>query len=131
MRSSRLSIPISLFRRNHQLVYARHQRRAPTASEAVLWSVLRHRHVIGFRTKRQPVVGPYVPDFVVPSVRLVIEIDGSAHHGKELADAFRTRELEAIGYSVLRLTARQVMRSPLAAAGVVAAEVHRLAQLAP
>ena len=102
MTRSRPSLPMSLFRRNHQLVYARYQRRAGTASERALWNALRDRTYWGFRTKRQVVLGPYVADFVVPSVKLVVEVDGSAHYRRELADAIRTRELEALGYSVLR-----------------------------
>ncbi len=126
MHRSRLSIPLTHYRRNHQLEYAREMRRVGTPSERALWEQLRHRDAIGFRTKRQVVVGPYIADFVVPSVRLVIEIDGGAHYGRELADERRDADLQLLSYSVLRLSADEVMRSPVAAARRVAAEVSRL-----
>lgn len=88
--------------------------------------VLRLRQILGFRTKRQAVLGPYVADFVVPSVSLVIEVDGSAHDGRGLADAHRTANLALLGYSVIRVTASAVMESPVAVACVIAAEVARL-----
>lgn len=130
MSKSRLAVPISLFRREHQLQYARSMRRKPTASEGALWAVLRSREHMGFRVKRQVVLGPYVADFVVPSVRLVVEVDGSAHDGREGADAMRTRNLEFLGYTVMRVSAAEVLRSPVAGALAVAAEVVRLRRLA-
>ncbi len=126
MTRSRLAVPLSHYRRHHQLEHARSMRREPTPSEAALWDLLRRRDAFGFRTKRQPVVGPYIPDFVVPCVRLVVEIDGSVHDGRELADARRQADLELLGYSVLRFSAREIMRNPPAAARRVAAEVARL-----
>ena len=126
MPRSRLAVPLTHYRRNHQLQHALEMRRQPTPTEAALWAILRHRDALGFRTKRQSVIGRYVADFVVPSVRLVVEVDGSVHHGRELADARRSADLELLGYSVFRLTAGEVMRSPGHAAGRVAAEVARL-----
>ena len=126
MPRSRLAVPLTHFRRNHQLQHALAMRRLPTPSEAALWAILRHRDALGFRTKRPSVIGRYVADFVVPSVRLVVEVDGSAHQGRELADARRQADLELLGYTVFRLTAREVMRSPEQAARRVAAEVTRL-----
>ena len=126
MNRSRLSVPLTHYRRNHQLQHALEMRRLPTPSEAALWAILRHRDALGFRTKRQMVIGPYIADFVVPSVRLVVEVDGSVHHGRELADERRDADLVLLGYSVLRITAWEVMRSPVHAARRVAAEVARL-----
>ncbi len=126
MPRSRLAVPLTHYRRNHQLQHALEMRRVPTPSEAALWAVLSHRDALGFRTKRQMVVGPYITDFVVPSVRLVVEVDGSAHHGRELADERRQADLELLGCSVFRVTAGEVMRSPVHVAQRVAAEVARL-----
>lgn len=109
MSRSRLAVPLSPYRHEHQLHYARLMRRSPTPSEALLWSAVRGDR-LGFRVRRQVVVGPYIADFLVKPARLVIEIDGSAHIGLEHNDAFRDRELEVLGYRVLRVTASQVMR---------------------
>ena len=126
MPKSLLAIPLTLFRHEHQLAYARQMRRRPTASERLLWSRLRQRTVLGFRTKRQPVVGPYITDVLVPAVRLVIEVDGSAHFGRELADARRQADLELLGYSVFRVSAEDVMRDVGSVVRSIAATVALL-----
>ncbi len=57
--------------------------------------------------KRQVVLGQYIADFVVPSRRLVIEVDGAQHARQRSADARRDR---ALGYRVLRLDANLVVK---------------------
>ncbi len=116
----------TLFRRHPLLEFARSMRRQPTRSEHALWQVLKMRDIVGFRTKRQAIVGEWIVDFLVPSVRLVVEVDGSVHQGRELADAQRAAGLARLGYSIMRLAAEDVARDPVAAALHVAAEVERL-----
>ena len=98
--------------RRQQLLAARAtaMRAAPTASEAALWRVLRARQ-LGVEVRRQVVIGGLIADFVVPCVRLVIEVDGSAHRGRCAADARRDRKLAKLGYRVLRLEAELVERA--------------------
>ena len=106
--------------RRQQLLAARAtaMRAAPTASEAALWRVLRARQ-LGVEVRRQVVIGGLIADFVVPCVRLVIEVDGSAHRGRCAADARRDRKLAKLGYRVLRLEAELVERAlPVALARV-------------
>ena len=45
-------------------------------------------------------MGPYIVDFACLEKKLVIELDGSQHGGAE--DASRTRNIETMGYRVLR-----------------------------
>jgi very-short-patch-repair endonuclease len=100
-------------------------RAAPTVSEAVLWSALRAGQLgVGFR--RQFVVGRFVADFVAPSVRLVVEVDGPWHRGRERQDAARDRVLAGLGWSVLRLRAEWVTADVAEAAAVVRAVVAGL-----
>ncbi len=106
--------------RRQQLLAARAaaMRVAPTASEAALWRVLR-AHQLGVEVRRQVVNGGLIADFVVPCVRLVIEVDGSAHRAHRAADARRDRKLAKLGYRVLRLEAELVERAlPVALARV-------------
>ena len=110
---------ISSYRNQHQLAYARSMRRNPTRSEALLFAQLR-RGAYGFKVKRQVVIGVHIVDLLVPSVGLVIEIDGSAHYGQEHNDAHRQRELELIGFEVARFSAREVERDPAAVASRIA-----------
>lgn len=104
---------------------AREMRAAPTASEAVLWSALRAGQLgVGFR--RQFVVARFVADFAAPALRLVVEVDGGWHRGRERQDAARDRVLAGIGWSVLRLRAEWVVADVAGAAAVVRAVVAGL-----
>ena len=83
-------------------------RRLPTSSEAVLWERLRGSRLgVGFR--RQFVIREWIVDFVAPSVRLIVEVDGGYHAGRQRADARRDRLLAALGWRVVRLPAELVM----------------------
>jgi len=82
---------------------ARELRTDMTAPEKALWSALRAGQ-LGVKFQRQVVLAPYIADFAARSERLVIEVDGDTHVGREAADAARTAALEARGYRVLRFT---------------------------
>jgi very-short-patch-repair endonuclease len=91
---------------------AQGMRHAPTASEAQLWRSLSGSQ-LGVAFRRQvPLGGRYIADFVAPSARLVVEVDGPLHVGRHRADARRDRMLRRLGYRVLRLSAQLVMREP-------------------
>jgi very-short-patch-repair endonuclease len=79
-----------------------------TAPERLLWSILRAGQ-LGVKFQRQVVVTPHIADFAARSERLIIEIDGETHAGREIEDAERTVALEARGYRVLRFTNGDVM----------------------
>jgi len=84
-------------------------RRAPTPSEARLFEALRGGR-LGVAFRRQvPLLGRYIVDLLAPQARLVVEIDGGAHVGRERADARRDRALERAGFRVLRVEAREVL----------------------
>lgn len=101
--------------------YAWCHRRSPTASEARLWQALR-RAALGVAFKRQvPLAGRYIVDFLAPQARLVVEVDGSSHATRQLADERRDRQLGRRGYRVLRLPAALVMRDLAAAVQRIAA----------
>ena len=78
-----------------------------TAPERALWNVLRANR-LGIKFQRQVVLPPYVADFAARSERLVIELDGESHVGREDYDAARTAVLEKLGYRVLRFTNSEV-----------------------
>src|SRR5215471_5025679 len=73
--------------------FARSLRNRATHAERILWQYLRRRQ-LGVRFRRQSVLlGWWIADFYCPSQKLVIEIDGLTHVGRELADAKRDAEL--------------------------------------
>jgi very-short-patch-repair endonuclease len=87
---------------------AREMRRRPTESEAHLWSHLR-RARLGVRFRRQVILGPFIVDFLAPSARLVVEVDGGVHLSRQNADRRRDEALAALGYCVVRVSVDEVM----------------------
>jgi very-short-patch-repair endonuclease len=98
--------------RKPEVYAARKQRREMSPPEVLLWSQLRGKR-LGFKVLRQHPIGPYTADFYVSAVRLVIEVDGSAHDFGERPkrDEARDRYMAERGYRVLRILARDVMRN--------------------
>lgn len=82
-----------------KFLFAKRMRRNPTPSEARLWQRLRCKQ-IGLKVQRQSV--GYIADFYVASKRLVIELDGSAHAGREEYDRRRDTAMRKAGFKVLR-----------------------------
>lgn len=81
-----------------------------TASERALWRRLRGGQ-LGVHFRRQvPLLGSCIVDFLAPSARLVVEVDGGYHGraARRAADARRDRRLAKASYRVLRLTAALV-----------------------
>jgi len=77
-------------------------RRELTPAEKVLWKHLGNRRFAGFKFRRQQPVDYYVADFFCPAARLVVELDGESHVGKDVHDARRQAYLEAQGLRVVR-----------------------------
>ena len=76
-----------------------------TPQEILLWSRLR-REQLGFKFRRQHSIGGYIADFYCPIKKLVIEIDGSQHFGKEAKeyDDIRSIYFEGLNIKILRFT---------------------------
>ena len=82
-----------------------------TNAELRLWAQVRDRRLGGFKFVRQAPVGPYFVDFLCRVRKVVVEVDGGTHGSvAEIRnDAARTRELERLGYRVMRVTNADVM----------------------
>ena len=75
-------------------------------------------------------VGRFEVDLLWPAERLIVEVDGFAFHGTRAAferDRARDAELQARGYSVVRITWRQIEREPHAVVARLAAALARAA----
>ena len=81
----------------------------PTDGETLLWRRLRYRQIDGSKFRRQAPIGRYVVDFVCPSARLVVEVDGGQHAERRERDAERTQWLASQGYRVVRFWNNEVM----------------------
>jgi very-short-patch-repair endonuclease len=77
-------------------------RKNMTLSEILLWQQLKKKQVLGYDFHRQKPIDEYVADFYCPRLKLVIEIDGDSHDGKEDADRKRQEKLESLGLTVMR-----------------------------
>ncbi len=85
---------------------AREMRNNPTEPEKRLWRALSRRQ-IGAKFRRQAVIPPYIADFLCPSLRLIVEVDGDTHDAA--SDASRDARLSAAGYRVLRFSNADVV----------------------
>ena len=85
---------------------ARSLRRNATNAERRLWEGLRRKQLVGFRFRRQVILGGFIADFASFDARLVVEVDGATHSmEQEMAyDAARSAALMAQGFTVLRFT---------------------------
>jgi very-short-patch-repair endonuclease len=75
-----------------------------TPAEKLLWRVLQHSNLGGYKFRRQHSVGAYILDFYCPSECLAVELDGDSHFTDEAIeyDRVRTAYLNALNIKVLR-----------------------------
>lgn len=83
-----------------------------TDAEHRLWFNLRRKQLDGVPCYRQKPIGPYIVDFYLPEIRLVIEVDGSQHLTEIglAADRKRTAYLQSLGLKVIRFDNREVLQ---------------------
>ncbi|MEK7278860.1 MAG: endonuclease domain-containing protein [Chloroflexota bacterium] len=82
---------------------ARDMRHPLTPAEHKVWAGARNNQ-LGFKIRRQHIIGHFIPDFYCSAAKLAIEIDGDSHADPDQAeyDAARTAWLEARGVHVIR-----------------------------
>ena len=89
----------------------RKQQQKWTTSERALWRALKRVLPRGALRYQWWISGcGYRVDFVIPSVRLVIEVDGSSHDGRDGADRLRSMDIGDLNYEIARATVEDVMR---------------------
>lgn len=83
----------------------------PTEAENILWDIVRGKKMAGFKFRRQHIISNYIIDFVCLSEQLIIEVDGLYHQLPEnrISDEERTKDLNKLGFEVLRFTNEQVL----------------------
>ena len=82
-------------------------RKDPTRAEDMLWWSLSGK-ALGVKFRRQVPIGPYIADFACFSHRIVVEIDGLTHDGRERYDERRDRWFQARGWTVIRVVDEDV-----------------------
>jgi len=82
----------------------------PTPAEKKFGDLLK---VFGFKYEAQKIIktddGYKIADFYLVKYRLVIEIDGGYHEGREVDDDKRTRAIEKRGKDVIRFSNEEVL----------------------
>ena len=74
---------------------------------------------LGVVFRRQVVIGNYIADFAASSVRLVVEVDGGSHHGRERLDAKRDARLARAGWRVVRVSSEEALEEAVAKVAAV------------
>lgn len=82
--------------------FSRNLRNNSTNAEVLFWQQIKGRKIMGYQFPRQKPIGKYVADFYCSKLKLVIEIDGISHIGKEEKDKIRQDYIESIGIQVIR-----------------------------
>ena len=102
-------------------LFACQHRSRLTESEARLWSAINARQ-LGVSFRRQvPVAGPFIADFLAPSIGLIVEVDGAIHAHRRGSDARRDLKLRRAGFRVVRINAQLVLRDLSAAVALIRA----------
>lgn len=94
------------------LPLAKEMRKEPTRAELILWEELR-KGKLGFRFRRQHLIGNYIADFACLEKRLVVEVDGEYHNSNDQKerDFERTNEIEQkYFFKVIRFTNEEVIK---------------------
>lgn len=91
--------------------FAKVLRKNMTPWERKLWYEFLRTYPIRFQ--RQKSIGNYIVDFYCAQARLIIELDGGGHYTVEQRekDKIRTKELEALNLTVLRICNLEVDRN--------------------
>jgi error-prone DNA polymerase len=91
---------------------AKRLRRDPTKAEALIWRELRAHRLDGLGFRRQVPMGRFVADFVCHAAKVVVELDGEAHRGREARDLEREAWFQSRGYRTLRFGNEDVLTKP-------------------
>lgn len=90
---------------------SRDLRQRQTYAENKLWQAIRGGRLGGLKFRRQHPISRYFVDFGCEKARLVIELDGGIHDDDDQAsyDLVRQREIESLGWLVLRFLNDEVV----------------------
>ena len=83
---------------------AKNLRKRMTHPEHILWRILRAKRFAAYKFRRQHPIEHFIVDFASCSHRLIIEIDGPYHDGRNAYDDDRSQFLQNKGFTILRFT---------------------------
>ena len=86
-------------------------RRNATEPEQCLWSILCRRQLGGLKFRRQHPIEPYIVDYYCASAKLIVELDGESHEGRQSYDSVRETHLRNLGLKIVRVTNDDVINN--------------------
>ncbi len=86
-------------------------RRGATEPEKRLWSILCRRQLGGLKFRRQHSIEPYIVDYYCAAAKLIVELDGDSHEGRQTYDRKRSQYLTGLGLKVVRVTNDDVLEN--------------------
>jgi methionine--tRNA ligase beta chain len=100
----------------------------PTEAEKALWEMLRDKK-LGYKFRRQHIIGNFIADFVCLKQKLIVEVDGSIHHLPDniISDELRTKKLNNLGFEVIRFTNNEVLFETNKVLTVISEKLNQLA----
>lgn len=92
--------------------FAANNRKHATDAERLLWMHLR-ANGLGVKFNRQHIIRDYIADFASIERKLVVEVDGGydSQYEQMMYDANRTKEIESIGFRVLRFKNEEIINN--------------------
>jgi very-short-patch-repair endonuclease len=106
-------------------------RKKSTLAEVLLWNELKGRKILNYQFMRQKPIGNYIVDFYCSPLKLVVEIDGLTHIGKEDYDLKREKYLTSIGLIVLRFFDNDVKQNMSGVIGALYEWIDKNKKLQP
>jgi very-short-patch-repair endonuclease len=106
---------------------ARELRQAGNLAEILMWKQLQNRKFCDLLFHKQKTIGNFIVDFCCESARVIIEVDGGSHIGKEEHDAERQAILEGMGFHVIRVSDADVKLNMCGVLTYLQCEIERLA----
>ena len=98
--------------KNKDLInFSKENRKAGILAEVLFWQQVHKGKFYGINFNRQKIIGNYIVDFYVPSLSLVIEIDGWSHNYKEEYDLKRENYLKSFGLKIFKISDIEVKRN--------------------
>ena len=92
---------------------AREARKNQTVGEMAFWNLTSSDELKPFKFRRQHIIDIFIADFISFSHKLIVEIDGGYHQrvDMQLSDAERSALINQNGFTVIRFTNEEVLKS--------------------
>lgn len=91
---------------------SRKLRNEASGIERKLWRVLSEQSAVrGLKFRRQQPLHPYIVDFACMAAKVLVEIDGDSHEGRQGYDRVRDAKLKENGYKILRFSNQDVVEN--------------------